>query len=177
MRAVQSLQSQPPGPSLAYSAVASRQSDIEGIFVPGSARLQTFIDAAAVVGLGPDDAIRLGVERGLVVIDLARLGRGLDGSRRLLRAAAQEARAKVALAPAVAAWVRHLSMSKAVRAADVAEGIAVQLPDQLLSRASDGLDARSLRADVVEEMVAWEIAAALSGRTMGEWALSVAANR
>src|SRR5262249_38071341 len=155
MNPLRSLSSQPSSRSLVHSAGAHRGGGIEGIYVPGSERLQRFIDAAAATGLRPDDAIRLGIERGLVLIDLAPLGRWLGGSRKLLRAAALEARAKVALAPAMVAWVRHLSMGRAVPAADVAEGIAVQVPDRLLGRASEGLDTRVLRADVVEEMVAW----------------------
>jgi hypothetical protein len=177
VRLAKSTPSQPRVPILAHSAAPHETNGAEALYVPGSERLQHFVDAAAIAGLGPDDAIRLGVERGLVLLDLGRLGRGLNGTRRLLRTAAQEARPEMALAPATAAWVRLLSMARPVPAANVGEGIVVRLPDRLLCRASDGLDARSLRAEVVAEMVAWERAAALNGRTMGEWALSLSGRR
>jgi hypothetical protein len=103
-------------------------------------------------------------------LDLSRLGPKLDSSHRLLWTAARKARADVALAPTTAAWVRQLSRARPVPIVSVRSGMSVRVSDRLLSRAGE-VTTRSLRAEAVPEMVAWEIAAALSGRTMSEWAL------
>lgn len=157
-------------PTLLHTTSAPSAAGVEALVVPGSETLQDFVDAAAAAGLRAEPAIRLGLERGLVLLDLSRLGPKLDSFHRLLWAAARKARADVELAPTTAAWVRQLSMARPVPTVSVWSGISVRLSDRLLSRGGE-VTARSLRAEAVPEMVAWEIAAALSGRTMGEWAL------
>lgn len=113
----------------------------------------------------------MGIERGLVLADLGEVGIDLDKGRRVLREAADLARTEIALTPATASWIRRLCMRKPVPSTPLGTGIVIRLPERLLVRASTEVTSRSLRTGVVAEMIAWEMAAALSGRTMGEWAL------
>jgi hypothetical protein len=143
----------------------------EVLLLDSSESLQRFVGAAAQVGIGAEDAVRMGVERGLVLSDLCEVGVDIDLGRRRLRAAAMRARPCHELTADLAQWVRRLSMARPIPVPSIDEGLAVHLPDGLLVRAAAGLGARHLRAEAVPEMVAWELAAALGARTMGEWAL------
>lgn len=73
--------------------------------------------------------------------------------------------------PEQAAYVRRLATRRPIPVLDVAAGLSVEVPGKILSRARGTISESSLREDVVDEMLAWEIAATLSARTMGEWAL------
>jgi hypothetical protein len=143
----------------------------EVLLLESSESLQRFVEAAAQVGLGVEEAVRMGVERGLVLSDLCEMGIDVDFGRRRLRAAAMRARPSHELTADLAQRVRRLSMARPIAVPSTDEGLAVRLPDGLLVRAAAGLGARHLRAEAVPEMVAWELAAALGARTMGEWAL------
>jgi hypothetical protein len=142
----------------------------EALLLPGSPSLQEFVAAAAEAGLGAEEALRLGIERALLLYDLGELGIDRDLARRRLRESAALARAEIELTADLAAWVRRLSMARAVPVTSVQAGASVNLPDRLLARAGEKLGTRYLRAEAVAEMIAWELAAATSAQTMGEWA-------
>lgn len=138
-----------------------------------SAQLTRFIDTAARSGLIGRDAVPLGIERALVLMDASKLARDLDASRRALSCAAREARPERGLSPDHAAWVRVLTTRRPVPTEDVSEGLSVAVPDRVLCRAAGVVPVGSLHAGAVGEMIAWELAATLAARSMSEWALFV----
>jgi hypothetical protein len=154
--------SRPPGP--------------EGFRLAPSPRLAGFVEAAARTGLEAPDAVRLGLERALVLADAARLGFGVEAARGLLDRAAARVRPRQPLPAVQARYVRALTVPRPVPAVDVSDGLAVTVPDRLSIRAAGHVRPVDLHPAAVPEMVAWETAAALEGRTMGEWALAVLAN-
>jgi hypothetical protein len=133
--------------------------------------LREFLTAAAAVGLVPGEAMRLGVERALLLTDLAELDVDRDIARRLLRTAARRARAEIELTDDLATWVRTLYIRRPLPPPRIAERVSVRLDDRLLVRAGADLRTHHLRAECVPEMVVWELAAVTSGRSMGEWGL------
>jgi hypothetical protein len=147
----------------------------EYLVLPPSRRLDDFVAASAARDLDAPTAVRLALERALAVTDAAAFSLDVETARRLLRASARQARAKRALTPAHAHYVRKLVGARPRPALDVGDGLHVAVPDRVLVRVRGTVSLTALRADVVPEMVAWEIAATLAGRTMGEWALRVLA--
>lgn len=143
----------------------------ERLRLPPSARLTAFVSAAAEAGLDPSEAVRLGLERALALADAGVFPFDVEVARRRLRQAAREAHASRPLTPTQAAYVRTLSSARPRPTADGSGGLVVDLPDRVLTRARDDVAETALHAGAVPEMVAWEIAATLAGRTMGEWAL------
>lgn len=139
-------------------------------------RLRKFLHAAASAGLSPADAVRLALERALALED-ACYGFPLDveSARRELRQAAARARPVRELTSTQASYVRALSAASVKPAYPLDDDLVVALPDRVITRARHDLTELALHEGVVAEMVAWEIAATLSGRTMGEWALSTLA--
>jgi hypothetical protein len=148
-----------------------RRDEREGVFLPPSPRLEEFLAAAIAEGLEPAEATRLGLERFFALADVTPLGLNTGTSRRLLGEAAARARPSHPPAPREAARVRALGMRRPVPAVDASAGLKVAVPDRLLTRIGDRVPARALHASFVPEMVRWELAAALEGRTMGEWVL------
>jgi hypothetical protein len=154
------------------SARDTRGAGFEEILVlDGDESLQRLVDAAARIGLHAEEAVRLGMERGLVLADLSDLGIDPDLARRRLRGAAVRARPELELTADLANWVRRLGMARPVSAVSVEDGLRLRLADRLLVRGAAEVGRRHLCAEAVQEMVAWERAAALGARTMGEWAL------
>jgi len=136
-----------------------------------SPRLQRFVTVAAEAGLAAEEAVRFGLEHALCLRDAARFAADVEAGRRLLVRAATGARAVRAMSPAQAAHVRRLTTRRAVPVIEVTDGLVARVPDRILARARTGLPESSLHGEMVEEMISWEIAATLCGRTMGEWAL------
>lgn len=143
----------------------------EQIRLHPSPRLEHFVATAAESGLEAHEAVRLGLEHALCLKDAGRFAADVEAGRHLLVRAASRARPVHAMVPAQAAYVRRLTTKRRVTALDVTQGLLVQVPDRLICRARATLPENSLHAEVVEEMISWEVAAMLCGRTMGEWAL------
>jgi len=140
-----------------------------------SQRLSDFLGAAAQAGLDATLAVRLALERALVLHDAEELRLDVERARRTLSRAAANARATRPLTPRQAGYVRRL-YSSAPQAPVVVEGsLCVELPDELLTRARDTVPETVLHSEAVLEMLAWERAARLQGRTMLEWALKTLA--
>jgi hypothetical protein len=136
-----------------------------------SDRLQAFLDAAAARGLNAREAVRLGLERALCLRDGARFAADVEAARHILEAAAARARPTRGLPPGQAAYLRALGAGRPVIAPNVSNGISVEVPEKILGRVEGTISQGVLHERVVEEMVAWEVAATLAARTMGEWAL------
>jgi hypothetical protein len=143
----------------------------EGIVLPPSARLEEFLARAADVGLSAPEAVRIAIERWLVLSDIGPFGLDVETCRRILGRESGCARASRQLTPRQASWVRKLCAGQPVPVAEAGAGLTVAIPGRLLTRAAGQVPARALHASVVAEMLSWEIAATLEGRTMGEWAL------
>jgi hypothetical protein len=143
----------------------------EGIRLPPSPRLDDFLAAAANEGLEPSEATRLAIERFFALADAAALGIGVEASRRLLDETAQRARPNHSPPTREASRVRELAIRRPVAQLSAGSGLEVAVPERLLTRIGKRIPARTLHAEFVPEMVRWELAAALEGRTMGEWAL------
>lgn len=150
---------------------SSREPLPERLLIPPSDRLSRFAAAAANRGIDLEEAIRLAVERALALADGRAFGLDAEGTRRRLRRASAKVSARRPLSASESARVRRLNRALAVPPADVSEGAAVALPERLLTRGRGVLTASAIDAGALEEMVSWEIAAALEGRTLGEWAL------
>jgi hypothetical protein len=140
------------------------------LVIAPSAGLTAFVRAAADAGLPAPEAVRLCLERALVLVDVAALGLDPDAARYRIGLVAASARTRRALVPEHAEYVRALQLGRPVPPADASDGLAVVLAARLLTRALS-VCPQTFRAEVVAEMIAWELAAALEGRTMGEWAL------
>lgn len=147
----------------------------ERVVLGPSPRLTAFVETAARHGLGASGAVRLGIERALALADAELFGLDAGTARSLLSVAASKARPQRELAPAQAAYVRRLSASKPVEPADPSAGLRVRVPERVLTRARGTVHPSALRPEAVSEMLAWEIAATLEGRRLGEWALSILA--
>lgn len=146
------------------------------LHLPRTPRLQKFLTAAAAAGLDPSDAVRLGLERTLVLEDACdAFPIDVESARRELRRAAARTRALRPLTPTQAARVRALSAGQARDLEELAPVLVIALPDRVTTRARERLTELALHEGVVAEMIAWEIAATLEGRTMCEWALSTLA--
>lgn len=154
------------------SLVSSSESSggAEAVRLEPSNRLQNFVETAAQAGLAPAEAVEMAIERALALADGARLCGDIELARRRLSLAADAARPRRGTSPEQASRVRRLTTARSLEAADVGEGLVVPLPACRLSRAAD-VHESYIHADIVSEMVAWEVAAVLEGRTVGEWAL------
>lgn len=154
-----------------------RPAAAERLVLAPSPQLTDFIAQAADLGLGATEAVRLGLERALLLRDGQFLGFDVESARRLLVCAAGAARPIQPLCGTEPAQVRHLSVRQPVPADDVTDGLTVSVRQQILTRARAHVPETALHAAGVEEMLAWEIAARLEGRPMGEWGLKVLALR
>lgn len=139
-------------------------------------RLRKFLAAAASAGLDAADAIRLALERALTLEDACNaFPLDVESVRRELRQAAARSHPLRELTSTHAGYVRGLSTGRPRQADELDEGLVVALPDRVTTRARGQLTELALHEGVVAEMIAWEIAATLEGRTMCEWALSTLA--
>ena len=148
----------------------------EGVFVPPSPRLDDFVAVAAERGLHAPEAVRLGLERHFALIDTRRFGLDVDTCRRLLCERASATAPRRSLSGGEAARARRLAMSRPVAPAATGDGLRVAIPGRLLTRFGERVPGRAFRAAHVAEMVQWELAATLEGRTIGEWALLTVGN-
>lgn len=159
--------------------VATRRDPSAGgsgrLVLPKSARLQAFVAEASAVGLDVADAVRLALERSLAIADASLFAIDVVTARRLLGGAARRARPERPLTPDHARYVRELTAARPRQPADVSDGLRVTVPERVLVRARGEVRQTALRPAAVAEMVAWEVAATLAGRTMGEWALATLA--
>lgn len=165
--------------TLIHSAPASKPPvPEEHLYLPPSSRLNRFVAAAAAAGLSPPVAVRLALERALALADAcAAFPIDVETSRLLLRRAAAVARPLRQLTTANSRYVRMLSTRQPKQVVDLREGLIIELPDRVVTRARGELTELALHEGVIEEMISWEIAAMLEGRTMCEWALSTLAIR
>jgi hypothetical protein len=146
---------------------------LEQLCLPASPRLNSFLEAAAQVGLDAPLAVRLAIERALVLLDGRSSRMDVERICRILNIASHEARAKRPLSTRQAAYVRSL-YDVTPKVAVVVEGtLEVELPEELITRADGTVSELALHAEAVGEMLAWERAARLHGYTMTEWALKV----
>lgn len=142
-----------------------------------SLTLTGFADAAAAMGLPAAEAVRVCLERALLLRDVSALGIDAHAARQRLRTVAAQARAHRELVPEEAGRVRALRLGRPTSAEDVRDGLSLVLPPRLLTRALT-VNAQAFDARVLPEAIAWEVAAALDGRTIAEWALcSLVASR
>jgi hypothetical protein len=155
-----------PSPDTALRAGEDR------LHLPPTPRLRKFLAAAASAGLEPTDAVRLALERALALEDACdAFPLDVESARRELRRAGADSQPLRELTSAQAGYVRALSAGRARRVEELNEDLVVALPDRVTTRARGQLTELALHDGVVAEMIAWEIAATLEGRTMGEWAL------
>ncbi|HVY79066.1 MAG TPA: hypothetical protein VG898_11220 [Solirubrobacterales bacterium] len=127
--------------------------------------------AAAAAGLDLPEAVSLGLQRALVLADAPAIGIDSEVARRRLRDAAADARPAFPLGDAEAARVRGLSFPTPVAPARLNAPVVVPVPPRTLVRARGNVPVSRLCSAAVPEMISWEVAALLAGRTMGEWAL------
>lgn len=127
---------------------------------PGSA--QAVERSALRAGVPSGTAVRLLIEVALVLADLAAIGH--DGAESRLDEAAAGAAVCRRLSAAEADYVRGL------RRGLLTGSTLATVPVRLIGRVAAMHIEPALRGDL-ERAVAWEVAAALSGRTMLEWAL------
>jgi hypothetical protein len=132
--------------------------------------LQAFLATAATAGIGTRQAVELAVERGLVLLDGQGLGLDVERVRSTLNCAARSARVCRALGEKAAGHLWALSGETHAVSALSDDGLTVELPERLLTRLRPGILPDCLTSRAVAEMVAWERAAVLEGRSMSEWA-------
>jgi len=132
--------------------------------------LKAFLTTAATAGIGSTQAVELAVERALALLDGQSLGLDVERVRSTLNQAACGARVTGALGPQAAGHLWALSGQTRAVAAFGEDGLTVELPERLLTRLRPGILPDCLTSRAVAEMVAWERAAVLEGRSMSEWA-------
>jgi hypothetical protein len=140
-----------------------------------SPRLTSFLEAAAQAGLDAPLAVRLALERAAVLRDGRDLRLDVARIRRTLSRAACGARATHQLSARQAEYVRTLYDERPRRPPSSAAGFNLVIPDELLTQVRDTVPETVLHPGAVAEMLAWERAARLEGRTMLEWSLKVLA--
>jgi hypothetical protein len=140
-----------------------------------SRRLTRFLDAAAHAGLDAPLAVRLALERAVVLRDGRDLRLDVERVRRTLGREARRARATRQLSARQADYVRVLYRERPRQSQPVAGGLSVAIPDELLTQVRDTIPETVLQPGAVPEMLAWERAARLEGRTMLEWSLKMLA--
>jgi hypothetical protein len=145
-----------------------------GLALRPAPRVRRFLSVAAQHGLAPDDAIRLALEHYLALVDLQALRMEEGALRATLGAVATRARPSSSLGVADAARVRMLSLARPLPALELTDPLTFALPARLCTRLDGLISPELLDHRVVGEMIAWERAAILAGRTMGEWALASA---
>ena len=167
-----------PRLTLVHSAEGVSAPAEEHLHLLPSPRLSRFIAAAADSGVDAPDAVRLALERALTLSDAcSAFPLDVETCRLLLRRAAAAARPGRQLTVAHSRYVRTLAARQRRPVEELEDGLVVSLPDRIVTRARGELTDLTLHEGVVEEMIAWEIAAKLEGRTMCEWALSTLAVR
>jgi hypothetical protein len=139
--------------------------------------VERFLDAAAASGLDSETAVQLGVERFLVLIDASAYGLASSAARAHLNEAATRARAQLPLGPREAAELRRLNAARPLPSGRHRCELVVCLPERMLTRFHRYSASCRFDSEGVDEMLAWDIAARLEGRTMTEWALHVLAER
>lgn len=159
-----------PGPGRAGSIDA-----VGVISLPKEPGVVRFLEVSADAGLAASDAVRLALTRALVLADIGPFGFDVMAARHLLRTVAASARPRRPLAPEQASYARRLSMGRPTSAPSMTTDLSVCVPEMLLSRAEEKVRPATFSPEIVSEMVAWELAATLDGRTMGEWALTTLA--
>jgi hypothetical protein len=136
-----------------------------------SPRLDRFAATAAAAGLEVAEAVRLALAQALALEDARVFGLDADTARRLLNRAAAGARAARPLGEGEAAYLRRLTSRTPKPVLALPPNLEVELDERTSTRVRGALTEAAIRPAVVEEMIAWEIAATLDGRTLGEWAL------
>jgi hypothetical protein len=132
--------------------------------------LQAFLATAATAGIGTGQAVELAVERGLVLLDGQGLGLDVERIRSTLNRAARGARVTGGLGAKAAGHLWALSGEHRAVGVPSEDGLTLELPERLLTRLRPGILPDCLTSRAVAEMVAWERAAVLEGRSMSEWA-------
>ncbi len=146
-------------------------STLEQLSLTPSPRLALFFEAAAEVGLDVTLAVHLALERALVMLDGQRLRLDSERTRSLLNEASRDVRATCPLSAQQAAYVRLLYGGHKVPRTSIEQQLSVPVPDTLMTRARNAVSETALNEEAVPEMLAWERAARLEGRTMLEWSL------
>lgn len=141
------------------------------LLLPRSPRLERFVAASAAAGLEVPEAVRLALEHALALRDAAAFGLDSDTARRLLNRAAGGTRASRPLGDGEAAYLRRLTRRAPRPAPELPERLKIKLDARTSTRVRGSLSESAIRPAVVEEMISWQVAATLEGRTLGEWAL------
>lgn len=141
--------------------------------LPADSRSEAFLSAAEHRGIAPAEAVRLAVERHLVLEDVGIFGLETAVARHLLQRAAERPRPSQPLTDELAADLRRLTVGGRPGAAPA--HLEVGLPDRLAVRARGRVRGCAFDPKAVGEMLSWEIAATIEGRTMSEWALKTLA--
>jgi hypothetical protein len=136
--------------------------------------LRRFLATAAEYGLAPGEAVRLGLEHQMALEDLEVLRVERGALRAILAAMAARARPSRGLADADADRVRRLVLASPLPEPELTGTLTFALPPRLWTRLEGLLSPELLDYRAVGEMIAWERAAILTGRTMGEWAFASA---
>jgi hypothetical protein len=136
-----------------------------------SIRLERFAAASATAGLDLPEAIRLALQHALALQDAAAFGLDADAARRRLNRAAAGARASRPLGDGEASHLRRLTQRSSRPVVELPARLEVKLDERTSTRVGDSLDESAIRPAVVAEMIRWQVAALLEGRTLGEWAL------
>ena len=164
-----------PSPFRVVASQPSPRCPEEGLALPPTEEIQRFVDAAAAAGLVLEDAVRLGLERGLLLAEAVSLEMDSEITRRKLCAAASSARPELPLGASEAKRLRSLIIPQPVVSRRIDRQTVVPVPSRLLTRVRGRIPVSVLRPTVVSESIAWEVAAILAAKTIEEWGLFVLA--
>lgn len=125
---------------------------------------------AAAAGLRLPEAAALAIEARLLLDDLAHGGTPTGLVTALLNRAAASERVDLPVAGSFGDYIRHLSARRPV-AAQLPEHRTVEVPValRLLARAVQLPRAAPFAPVRFNDLIDWEVAAAISGRTLSEW--------
>lgn len=162
-------------PELRLTAVNNRPTGVERLRLDLTPDLHEFLALAAQAGLDCELAIRLGLERALLLADARDLRLDVERARRILNLAGGELRASVPLGNQQSAYLRRLYAPAANIEPWAGASVAVTLPEEILTLARESITEGALHSGAVSEMLTWERAARVKGRTMREWGLKTLA--
>lgn len=130
--------------------------------------------AASAEGMTMKLAVSLLAQRQLVVDDLEAIGYG--GAEAVLDQASAATSPAIALCGPTAGYVRDLQRQRPLPPQHLPERLLIPLPVRIVDRLLAGDRYRGLDPAQLDQARAWELASALRGRTMAEWAILVIAS-
>lgn len=162
-------------PNLRLTVINSCPPATERLLLDLTPHVREFLDLVGRAGLPHELAIRLGLERALLLSDAYDLRLNVERARRILNLAGGELRTSVPLTSEQSAYLRRLYAPPLKGKPLVGGSVTIALPEDVLTLVRNTITESAFHSGAVTEMHVWERAARVRGRTMREWGLKTLA--